>query len=300
MGGLTSHHTVMVFIAISVLLPPTPATAAVFRAAAGPVRIGVPCPRTAGSPAALHHDLSAAPGQGPPPRPGPHRSAGRGVPAADQRLPLLRTARGPAAGTGADRRSRPSPPGGGRAVGVEMLAVGEVDGRCLHELVDLVGVVTAVAPLRLVPELSHSDLLTEHGLQTSAEDERTVAEALARQVEYAGTPAARNCPRRRARRGCGPGRRCCAGSVPPPAPYDWVPGRCAAPPWRAPTSQRPGTGSIRRRPCCRRPATTTASPPCSGSAAARCTRPGCTRRWTSWSRPPGAAGSASGRPTAPS
>ena len=77
---------------------------------------------------------------------------------------------------------------------VEMIAAGEVDGRCMHEFVELVGVVTAVDPLRLVPELSHSDQLHEHELQTSAEDERTVAEALAHQVEYAGTLAVPQLP----------------------------------------------------------------------------------------------------------
>ncbi|MCP2309449.1 CobW family GTP-binding protein [Kitasatospora paracochleata] len=72
---------------------------------------------------------------------------------------------------------------------VELIAGGEVDGRCLHEVVELAGVVTAVDPLRVVGELSVSDDLVEHGLHTCADDARTCAEALAHQIEYAAVLA---------------------------------------------------------------------------------------------------------------
>ncbi|GAB2699923.1 CobW family GTP-binding protein [Kitasatospora kifunensis] len=68
---------------------------------------------------------------------------------------------------------------------VEMIAGGEVDGCCLHEVIELAGVITAVDPLLLVADLSVSDELGEHGLQTCADDTRTRAEALAHQIEYA-------------------------------------------------------------------------------------------------------------------
>jgi G3E family GTPase len=68
---------------------------------------------------------------------------------------------------------------------VEMIAGGEADGRCMHELVQLAGVVAAVDPLRVLPQLSVADQLSEHGLHTHEGDERTVAEALAHQIEYA-------------------------------------------------------------------------------------------------------------------
>ncbi|MFF9641195.1 CobW family GTP-binding protein [Kitasatospora aureofaciens] len=72
---------------------------------------------------------------------------------------------------------------------VEVIAGGEVEGRCMHEAVEVAGVVTAVDPLRLVPELSVSDQLFEHHLHTCADDERTVAEALSHQIEYASVLA---------------------------------------------------------------------------------------------------------------
>ncbi|AUY52604.1 GTP-binding protein [Streptomyces sp. CB01881] len=68
---------------------------------------------------------------------------------------------------------------------VEVLAGGEVAGRCMHDVVELAGVVCAVDPLRVTGELSVPDELSEHGLHTSADDARTRAEALAHQVEYA-------------------------------------------------------------------------------------------------------------------
>ncbi|MET8623794.1 GTP-binding protein [Kitasatospora sp. NPDC004669] len=68
---------------------------------------------------------------------------------------------------------------------VEVIAGGEADDRCMHEVVDVAGVVTAVDPLRVVPELSVSDQLFEHHLHTCGDDDRTVAEALAHQIEYA-------------------------------------------------------------------------------------------------------------------
>ncbi|MEZ0092319.1 GTP-binding protein [Streptacidiphilus sp. EB129] len=77
---------------------------------------------------------------------------------------------------------------------VEMIAGGEAAGRCMDELVEIAGVVTAVDPLRVLPELSVSDQLSEHGLHTSADDERTVDEALSHQVEYAGLIAVAHVP----------------------------------------------------------------------------------------------------------
>ncbi|MFC5666038.1 CobW family GTP-binding protein [Kitasatospora misakiensis] len=68
---------------------------------------------------------------------------------------------------------------------VEVLAGGEAAGRCMHEVVELAGVVCAVDPLRVLGELSVSDELSEHGLHTCADDSRTRAEALAHQLEYA-------------------------------------------------------------------------------------------------------------------
>ncbi|MDH6574442.1 GTP-binding protein [Kitasatospora sp. MAP5-34] len=68
---------------------------------------------------------------------------------------------------------------------VEVIAGGEVDGRCMHEVVQIAGVITAVDPLRVVPDLSVSDELAEHDLHTCADDDRTLAEALAHQIEYA-------------------------------------------------------------------------------------------------------------------
>ncbi|MDH6108429.1 G3E family GTPase [Kitasatospora sp. MAP12-15] len=72
---------------------------------------------------------------------------------------------------------------------VEVIAGGEVGDRCMHEVVEVVGVITAVDPLRVVPELSVSDELSEHHLHTSADDDRTLAEALAHQIEYANVLA---------------------------------------------------------------------------------------------------------------
>ncbi|AUG81945.1 cobalamin biosynthesis protein CobW [Kitasatospora sp. MMS16-BH015] len=68
---------------------------------------------------------------------------------------------------------------------VEVIAEGEAGGRRMDEVLEVVGVVTAVDPLRVVPELSVSDQLSDHRLHTCADDERTLAEALACQIEYA-------------------------------------------------------------------------------------------------------------------
>jgi G3E family GTPase len=68
---------------------------------------------------------------------------------------------------------------------VETIAVGEVDGYSMREFVEVAGVIAAVDPAQLIPDLSHGDRLSEHGLDTSDDDERTVAEALSYQVEYA-------------------------------------------------------------------------------------------------------------------
>ncbi|MFF7633139.1 CobW family GTP-binding protein [Kitasatospora sp. NPDC008050] len=77
---------------------------------------------------------------------------------------------------------------------VEVIAGGEACGRCMHEAVKVVAVVTAVDPLRIIPELSVADQLFEHGLHTCAEDDRTVAEALSHQVEYASVLAVAHSP----------------------------------------------------------------------------------------------------------
>ena len=72
---------------------------------------------------------------------------------------------------------------------IETIAAGEVGGRAMDEFIEIVGVVTAVDPLRLVPELSCGDLLSEHALHTCPDDERTLAECLAHQIEYAAVLA---------------------------------------------------------------------------------------------------------------
>ncbi|HTJ70621.1 MAG TPA: GTP-binding protein [Actinospica sp.] len=73
---------------------------------------------------------------------------------------------------------------------VETIAFGEACGRRMEQVVRITGMITAVDPQRLIPEMSHDDPLTRHGLHTSSDDERTVAEALAHQIEYAGVLAA--------------------------------------------------------------------------------------------------------------
>jgi G3E family GTPase len=55
----------------------------------------------------------------------------------------------------------------------------------MHDSVRVAGVVTAVDPLKLLAQLSVADQLSDHRLHTCATDERTVAEALAHQIEYA-------------------------------------------------------------------------------------------------------------------
>ncbi|MEV7770766.1 GTP-binding protein [Kitasatospora sp. NPDC086791] len=72
---------------------------------------------------------------------------------------------------------------------VEVLAEGESQGRRAADAVELAGVVAAVDPNRLIGELSVPDDLAEHGEHTAARDERTRAEALAHQIEYATTLA---------------------------------------------------------------------------------------------------------------
>ncbi|MDH6137929.1 G3E family GTPase [Kitasatospora sp. MAA4] len=71
----------------------------------------------------------------------------------------------------------------------ELIAGGEAEGHSLEDFVEVVGVVTAVDPLRTVPDLSVSDALHDRLLHTCADDERTLAEALAHQVEYANVLA---------------------------------------------------------------------------------------------------------------
>jgi len=72
---------------------------------------------------------------------------------------------------------------------VEVIAEGQAGGRDMAELVTVAGVVTAVDPLRLAADLSVDDRLHDHGLHTCPDDGRTVAEALAHQIEYAGVLA---------------------------------------------------------------------------------------------------------------
>jgi G3E family GTPase len=68
---------------------------------------------------------------------------------------------------------------------VEAIARAEVGGRCMDEFVQVKAVVAAVDLRRVIPDLSARDLLAEHALHTTANDGRTVAEALAHQIEYA-------------------------------------------------------------------------------------------------------------------
>ena len=77
---------------------------------------------------------------------------------------------------------------------VETIAHAEVDGQSMEEFVEVKGVVAAVDPLRVIPELSTGDLLAEHALHTTADDERTVAESLAHQFEYADVIAVAHDP----------------------------------------------------------------------------------------------------------
>jgi G3E family GTPase len=78
---------------------------------------------------------------------------------------------------------------------VETIAHAEVDGQRMDEFVQIKGVVAAVDPQRVIPELSTGDLLAEHALHTTANDERTVAESLSHQVEYANVIALAHKPR---------------------------------------------------------------------------------------------------------
>ncbi|MFC1418369.1 CobW family GTP-binding protein [Streptacidiphilus cavernicola] len=79
---------------------------------------------------------------------------------------------------------------------VEVIAAAEVgDGRCMDEFVEIAGVVTAADPLRVVPDLSVPDTLCEHALHTGPDDDRTRAEALAHQIEYATVLAVPFAPR---------------------------------------------------------------------------------------------------------
>jgi len=71
----------------------------------------------------------------------------------------------------------------------ETIAAGEHRGRRLDELVEIASMVAVVDPARLVRGLTANDLLSERGLHTAPDDERTVAEALVGQVEYASVIA---------------------------------------------------------------------------------------------------------------
>lgn len=72
---------------------------------------------------------------------------------------------------------------------VETIAMAEADGQSMAQYVQVTGVVTAVDPLKVIAELSCDDPLKDHALNTTADDERTVAESLACQVEYANVVA---------------------------------------------------------------------------------------------------------------
>jgi G3E family GTPase len=78
---------------------------------------------------------------------------------------------------------------------VETVAYGAVEDQSMDQFVEVVGVVAAVDPGRLIPELSVRDTLREHGLHTSSDDERGRAEALAEQIEYADVLALAHDPR---------------------------------------------------------------------------------------------------------
>ncbi|WP_323746056.1 CobW family GTP-binding protein [Catenulispora pinisilvae] len=61
--------------------------------------------------------------------------------------------------------------------------------RRMDEFVKVVGVVAAVDPLRVVADLRRNDALADHGLHTGPDDEGTIAETLAHQIEYANVLA---------------------------------------------------------------------------------------------------------------
>lgn len=66
----------------------------------------------------------------------------------------------------------------------EALTATVVDDRPVTEWVRLAGVATAVAADRLVADLATTDDVDDRGLSVAEEDDRTVAEVLAQQVEY--------------------------------------------------------------------------------------------------------------------
>ncbi|MFE4800652.1 hypothetical protein ACFRFL_38080 [Streptomyces sp. NPDC056708] len=61
------------------------------------------------------------------------------------------------------------------------------------EVLDVVGVVTAVDPELLLSSLGCGDDLVEHDLAAAPTDERTIAETFARQLEYANVLALAPC-----------------------------------------------------------------------------------------------------------
>ena len=66
----------------------------------------------------------------------------------------------------------------------------------MDEYVQVVGVVAAVDPLRVVADLQCDDALADHGLHTNPEDDGTIAETLAHQIEYANVLAVGHDPHR--------------------------------------------------------------------------------------------------------
>ena len=78
---------------------------------------------------------------------------------------------------------------------VETIAHAEVDGQCMDEFIQVKAVIAAADPLRVIPDLSTGDLLAAHALNTTADDERTVAESVSHQVEYANVIAVSQEPR---------------------------------------------------------------------------------------------------------
>lgn len=72
---------------------------------------------------------------------------------------------------------------------VEAISEGKAGGHDFVEVCEITGMITAVNPARLIPDLSSGDLLSAHGLHTCEDDVRTVAESLAYQIEYAAVLA---------------------------------------------------------------------------------------------------------------
>ncbi|MFH8387662.1 CobW family GTP-binding protein [Kitasatospora sp. NPDC018058] len=144
---------------------------------------------------------------------------------------------------------------------VEVIAEGEVDGRCLSEAVVVAGVVAAVDPLRLVPQLSVPDTLREHAADTCADDTRTRAEALTQQIEYATVHAVPRAGDVAGSSELHAGLAMLRQLHPSARTVALGTGALAPRRWPGSTCRPPGTGSTRRPPCSRTRRTRRASRP---------------------------------------